>query len=225
MIPHFNDFFKGKNKDLYVFLLENLTAPLWFVRIKSMKKVFFGIGIGIVVAGLAFFSRPDMLLSSLIQKKLPQTVSLHTNLGDIKIKLFYDEAPHVAENFYRIAKGEKYDGTIFHRIIKGFVLQGGDYENSDGTGGEAFEGGFLPDEISETLSHVRGAVSMANRGPGTNGSQFFIVHKDAQFLDGRHTIFGQVISNMSVIDRLARIHTDLTDRPIEPVVIESVSFE
>ena len=207
------------------FYWENLTFTRWFVRINLMKKILLGIGIGIIVAGLAFFIRPDMLFTSLIQEELPQTVSLHTNLGDIKIKLFYDEAPRIAENFYRLAKNEKYNDTVFHRIIKGFILQGGDYENADGTGGESFEGGFLPDEISETLSHVRGAVSMANRGPDTNGSQFFIVHQDAQFLDGRHTVFGQVVSNMSVIDRLSRIHTDLTDHPIEPVVIQSVSFE
>ncbi len=84
---------------------------------------------------------------------------------------------------------------------------------------------MLPDEISQNLSHVGGAVSMANRGPDTNGSQFFIVHKDSSFLDGKHSIFGQVISNMSVIDRISRVHTDLMDRPIEPVVIQSVSFD
>ena len=190
-----------------------------------MKKILIGIGVGIVLAGVAFFVRPDLLLTSLIREPLPQTVSLHTNVGDIKIKLFYDEAPAIAENFYRLAESKKYDNTVFHRIIKGFILQGGDYENADGTGGSSFEGGFLPDEISENLSHVRGAVSMANRGPNTNGSQFFIVHKDAQFLDGRHAIFGQVVSNMSIIDRMARVRTDLADRPIEPIVIESVSFK
>jgi peptidyl-prolyl cis-trans isomerase B (cyclophilin B) len=190
-----------------------------------MKKVFLGIGIGIALAGISFFVRPDMLFTSLILSPPPQTVTLRTNVGDIKIKLFREEAPQAAENFYQLAKAGKYDKTVFHRIIKGFIIQGGDYENADGTGGEAFGGGFLPDEISENVSHVRGAVSMANRGPNTNGSQFFIVHEDAQFLDGRHTIFGQVISNMSIIDRIARVKTDLTDRPIEPIVIESASFE
>ncbi len=218
-------FSRVKTKIYMHFYWERLTSNPWFVRINLMKKVFIGIGVGIVLTGLAFIVKPDMLFTALIQEPLPQTVSLHTNVGDIKIKLFYDEAPKIAENFYRLAKNKKYDNTIFHRIIKGFVLQGGDYENSDGTGGEAFGGGFLPDEISPNLSHVRGAVSMANRGPDTNGSQFFIVHKDAQFLDGRHTIFGQVVSNMSVIDRMARVHTDVTDRPIEPIVIESVSFK
>jgi cyclophilin family peptidyl-prolyl cis-trans isomerase len=190
-----------------------------------MKKVFLGIGIGIAVTGAMFLVKPNELLTSLIREPKPEIVMLHTNKGDIKIKLFREEAPKITENFYQLAKSEKYDDTIFHRIIKGFMIQGGDYENSDGTGGEAFEGGMLDDEISPNLSHVRGAVSMANRGPNTNGSQFFIVHKDSKFLDGRHAIFGQVISNMAIIDRISRVHTDLTDRPIEPVVIESVSFK
>lgn len=190
-----------------------------------MKKVFLGIGIGITLIGISFWVNPRLLSTSLISAPAPSTVTLHTNMGDIKIKLFRDEAPEIADNFYKLATAGKYDKTIFHRVIKGFVLQGGDYENSDGTGGEAFDGGFLPDEISETLSHVRGAVSMANRGPDTNGSQFFIVHKDAQFLDGRHSIFGQIISNMSIIDRIARVKTNLSDRPIEPVVIRSISVE
>ncbi len=190
-----------------------------------MKKIFLGIGIGAVLIGLSFWVQPTLLSTALISAPKPSTVTLHTNMGDIKIKLFRDEAPNITENFYQLAQAGKYDKTIFHRVIKGFVLQAGDYENSDGTGGEAFDGGFLPDEISETLSHVRGAVSMANRGPDTNGSQFFIVHEDAQFLDGRHSVFGQVISNMSVIDRITRVKTDLTDRPIEPVVIQSISAE
>ncbi len=190
-----------------------------------MKKIFFGIGIGIVVTGLTFFVNPKALMTSLIGSSKPEIVTLHTNVGNIKIKLFRDEAPKIADNFYQLAKSGKYDETIFHRVIKGFVIQGGDYENADGTGGEAFGGGMLSDEISQNLSHVRGAVSMANRGPDTNGSQFFIVHEDAPFLDGKHSIFGQVISNMSVIDRVSRVHTDLMDRPIEPVVIQSVSFD
>ncbi len=190
-----------------------------------MKKVLIGIGIGAMAVGLAFFVNPEMLQASLFSDKQPEIITLQTNMGAIKIKLFQEEAAQMTKNFYQIAKSGKYDNTVFHRVIKGFVLQGGDYENADGTGGEAFNGGFLPDEISENLSHVRGAVSMANRGPNTNGSQFFIVHEDAPFLDGRHTIFGQVISNMSIIDRISRVRTDLTDRPIEPVVIKSISFK
>lgn len=190
-----------------------------------MKKFFLGIAIGAVAVGFAIWGPAEMLTTSLFQSSKPQIVTLHTNVGDIKIKLFRDEAPNIAENFYQLAKAGRYDDTAFHRVIKGFIIQGGDYENGDGTGGAAYNGKYLEDEISENLSHVRGAISMANRGPNTNGSQFFIVHEDAQFLDGRHTIFGQVVSNMSVIDRIARIRTDLTDRPVEPVVIESISTE
>ena len=190
-----------------------------------MKKIFFGIGIGIVLTGLTFLVNQKELMISLIRPSRPGIVTLQTNVGNIKIKLFRNEAPKIADNFYQLARNGTYNGTIFHRVIKGFMIQGGDYENADGTGGEAFDGGMLADEISQDLSHVRGAVSMANRGPDTNGSQFFIVQKDSSFLDGKHSIFGQVISNMSVIDRISRVHTDLMDRPIEPVVIQSVSFD
>lgn len=190
-----------------------------------MKKFFLGIVIGAVAVGFAVWGPDYHLVASLFEDAKPQMVTIHTNVGDIKIKLFRDEAPNIADNFYKLALDGKYDDTAFHRVIKGFIVQGGDYENGDGTGGAAYNGKLLKDEISENLSHVRGAVSMANRGPDTNGSQFFIVHEDAQFLDGRHTIFGQVVSNMSVIDRIARVRTDLTDRPIEPIVIQSVSVK
>ncbi len=190
-----------------------------------MKKLFLGIAIGAVAVGFAFFGPAEMLKTSLFQDSKPQMITLHTNVGEIKIKLFRDEAPNIADNFYRLAVDGKYDDTAFHRVIKGFIIQAGDYENGDGTGGAAYNGKFLKDEISDNLSHVRGAVSMANRGPDTNGSQFFIVHEDAQFLDGRHTIFGQVVSNMAVIDRIARIRTDLTDKPVEPIVIQSISVK
>lgn len=190
-----------------------------------MKKILLGIGIGITLVGLSVWVQPQNLLSALILDARPENVILNTNAGTIKIKLFYDEAPEIADNFYKLARSGKYDSTIFHRVIKGFVIQGGDYENANGTGGEAFKGGFLEDEISNSLSHVRGAVSMANKGPDTNGSQFFIVHEDAPFLDGKHSIFGQVISNMSVIDKISRMPTDANDKPLEAVVIRSVSFE
>ncbi len=190
-----------------------------------MKKFLLGLGIGIVLVGLSLWVKPQALFSALIFDTKPASVTLHTNMGDIEIKLFYDEAPEIAKNFYKLAEAGRYNSTIFHRVIKGFVIQGGDYENANGTGGEAFEGGLIEDEISDVLSHVRGAVSMANKGPDTNGSQFFIVHEDAPFLDGKHSIFGQVISNMAVIDSISRVATDANDKPVDPVLIRSVSFE
>ncbi len=146
-------------------------------------------------------------------------VTLQTNYGDIKIKLYEDKTPKTVKNFYELAKKGKYDGIIFHRVIDGFMIQGGDYENSNGTGGTSIYGKAFEDEFVEGLSNVRGAVSMANAGPNTNGSQFFIVHKDAVFLDGKHTVFGQVIEGMNTVDKIAKVKTGMMDAPIEKVEI------
>ena len=104
------------------------------------------------------------------------------------------------------------------------MIQGGDYENGNGTGGQSIWGAPFEDEFAQELSHVRGALSMANAGPATNGSQFFIVHQDAVFLDGRHSVFGQIESGMDVVDKIATVDTDRFDAPLEAVVIERVSF-
>ncbi len=184
-----------------------------------MKKrnLFIALGI-IVLATILYFSDVEKFLkTSLIS---PDTeVVFETNLGDITIKLLPEEAPKIAKNFVQLADSNKYDGTIFHRVIDGFMIQGGDYENRNGTGGKSFNGEELLDEFSPNLSHVRGTVSMANHGPNTNGSQFFIVQKDASFLDGRHSIFGQVIAGMDVVDQIAQVNTDAKDMPLENVTI------
>jgi len=184
-----------------------------------MKKrnLFIALGIIFLVAILYFSDVEKFLKTSLIS---PTTkVILETNLGDITIKVLPEEAPKIVKNFVQLVDSNKYDGTIFHRVIDGFMIQGGDYENRNGTGGEAYEGGYLEDEFSQNLSHVRGAVSMANRGPNTNGSQFFIMHKDGQFLDGRHSIFGQVVEGMETVDEIAKVNTDAKDMPLENVTI------
>lgn len=184
-----------------------------------MKKrnLFIALGI-IVLATILYFSDVEKFLkTSLIS---PDTeVVFETNLGDITIKLLPEEAPKIAKNFVQLADSNKYDGTIFHRVIDGFMIQGGDYENRNGTGGKSFNGEELLDEFSPNLSHVRGTVSMANHGPNTNGSQFFIVQKDASFLDGRHSVFGQVIAGMDVVDQIAQVNTDAKDMPLENVTI------
>lgn len=151
-----------------------------------------------------------------------KTFELKTNLGDITVELDYDKAPVTADNFAQLALNEQYDGTIFHRVIEGFMIQGGDYENFNGTGGQAFGGGMIDNEISD-LSHVRGALSMANAGPDTNGSQFFIVHQDALFLDGSYSVFGRVIAGMDIVDAIASVKTGAMDRPVEDVILEKVT--
>ncbi len=164
------------------------------------------------------------MFASLVDKK-EEMVTLETNYGDIKIKLFHDKAPNMANNFQKLAEQGKYDDTVFHRVIDGFMIQGGDYENGDGTGGESWQGGVLKDEFGEGLSNVRGMVSMANYGRNTNGSQFFILQEDAKYLDGRHSVFGEVVEGMDVVDKISKVRTDLNDKPLGAVEIRGVSFE
>lgn len=151
---------------------------------------------------------------------------IKTNKGDIAITLYADKTPKTVENFVGLAKEGKYDNTIFHRVIENFMIQGGDYENRNGTGGQSIWGKPFEDEIVPGLSHVRGSLSMANAGPGTNGSQFFIVHApETSYLDGRHTVFGQVTSGMEVVDAMAKVDTDLMDKPLEDIIIESIELK
>ena len=145
---------------------------------------------------------------------------LHTNAGPVTIELFDDAAPKTVENFRKLATDGFYDGIVFHRIIKDFMIQGGCPEGT-GTGGPGYS---FEDEFN---SHkvVRGALAMANAGPDTNGSQFFIVTVDAApWLDGKHTVFGKVISGMDVVDQLEGLPTDGANRPREPALIEKLSF-
>lgn len=154
-----------------------------------------------------------------------EIATLETNQGNIKIKLYRKDVPNLSKNFVALAKRGNYNGTIFHRVINGFMIQGGDFENFNGTGGTSYLGTYLKDEFSEKYSHTRGVVSMANKGPDTNGSQFFIVQKEATFLDGRHTIFGEVIEGMDIVDHIAGLDTDEQDAPIERIVIRNMIVE
>lgn len=161
---------------------------------------------------------------NLTKSNMGETVTMKTNMGDIKLELYADKTPKTVENFIGLAKDGKYDNIPFHRVIEGFMIQGGDYENQNGTGGKSIWGTEFEDEIVPELSNVRGVISMANRGPNTNGSQFFIVQQDAAYLDGRHTVFGHVTEGMDIVDKIAGVPTDMMDRPLEPVVIESIEL-
>src|SRR5881397_2958098 len=146
------------------------------------------------------------------------TATLHTNHGEITITLFDQDAPKTVENFKKLAADGFYDGLIFHRIIKDFMIQGGCPQGT-GTGGPGYQ---FEDEINDHKI-VRGALAMANAGPNTNGSQFFIVTTDAApWLDGKHTVFGQVRSGMDAVDAIEGLPTGRGDRPVEPPVIERV---
>jgi len=191
-----------------------------------MKKtlIFLGVAAIFVIGGFYFFGEKGKFFASVFdaQKKF---AILKTNFGDIKIELLHEDAPNLAENFVKLAENKKYDGTIFHRVIENFMIQGGDFENFNGTGGTSWKNKNLSDEFSPKLTHERGAVSMANKGPNTNGSQFFIVQKDSKFLDGKHSIFGKVTSGMEVVDKIAKVKTDLNDSPLERVIIQKVILQ
>ncbi|MFS9107239.1 bifunctional Cof-type HAD-IIB family hydrolase/peptidylprolyl isomerase [Streptococcus infantis] len=180
-------------------------------------------------------------------------VTIKTNHGDMRIKLFPDHAPKTVANFIALSKDGYYDGVIFHRIIKDFMIQGGD-PTGTGMGGESIYGESFEDEFSEELYNVRGALSMANAGPNTNGSQFFIVQNQhlpyskkeiarggwpepiaeiyaeqggTPHLDRRHTVFGQLADEASyeVLDAIAGVETGAMDKPVEDVVIETIEIE
>ena len=175
---------------------------------------------------------------------------LKTNLGNITFKLFPNEAPKTVENFTTHIKDGYYNGIIFHRVIKDFMIQGGD-PTGTGMGGESIYGRAFEDEFTPELRNYRGALSMANAGPSTNGSQFFIVQCDnvsqglidqmkdiggeafpnecienysklggTPHLDFRHTVFGQVVDGMDVVDKIANVATGMGDKPVDDVVIE-----
>ena len=146
--------------------------------------------------------------------------TLQTNAGAITVELFDDAAPKTVENFRKLAADGFYDGLVFHRVIKDFMIQGGCPEGT-GRGGPGYT---FEDEINEHKI-VRGALAMANAGPDTNGSQFFIVTIEAaSWLDGKHTVFGQVTSGMETVDAIEATETDGADRPVEPQTIERVEL-
>jgi cyclophilin family peptidyl-prolyl cis-trans isomerase len=146
--------------------------------------------------------------------------TLQTSAGPVRLELFDDAAPKTVENFRKLAGDGFYDGLIFHRVIEDFMIQGGCPEGT-GTGGPGYT---FEDEINENKI-VRGALAMANAGPDTNGSQFFIVTTEAApWLDGKHTVFGRVTDGMDAVTAIATTDADSSDRPLEPQVIERVEL-
>ncbi|GKW47378.1 peptidylprolyl isomerase [Planococcus sp. NCCP-2050] len=172
-------------------------------------------------------------------------VEMKTSMGTMKIKLFPEHAPKAVENFLTHAEEGYYEGITFHRVMNEFMIQGGDPTGTGG-GGESIYGENFEDEFSKNLYNFRGALSMANAGPGTNGSQFFIVQATAAdpnafneihtdqirkayeelggtpWLDGKHTVFGQVIEGLETVDAIAAVETAEADKPVEDVIIESI---
>src|SRR5882724_10772435 len=144
--------------------------------------------------------------------------TLHTNHGAIELELFPTDAPKTVENFQTLAGKGFYDGVIFHRVIPDFMIQGGD-PTGTGSGGP----GYTFEDEQNQHGVVRGALAMANAGPNTNGSQFFIVTtQEASWLDGKHTVFGRVVSGQDVVDRISMVPSDGRDKPLTPVTIDKV---
>lgn len=149
-------------------------------------------------------------------------VQFNTSIGSFTIELYYKHTPKTCHNIGALAEVGYYNNTIFHRIIRDFMVQGGD-PTGTGRGGESIYGGKFEDEITRNLKHTgAGVCSMANAGPNTNGSQFFVTLKPTPFLDGKHTIFGRVLQGMGVIQRMGMVQTDDQDRPVTDVVIHDV---
>ncbi len=195
--------------------------------------------------------------SNLLQKNLPEVgeeiAIIHTNMGDIYVQFYPEYAPLAVENFITHAKNGYYDGIIFHRVMNEFMIQGGD-PTGTGRGGESIWGKTFADEFTPELRNFRGALSMANRGPATNGSQFFIVqntgYADEQYeyisqyygissevieqykemgggapwLDGAHTVFGQVFAGMETVDKIAAVKVNASSKPYDSVIIETIDI-
>lgn len=145
----------------------------------------------------------------------------------IKIELYPDKAPLTCENFEKLVKQGFYNGLTFHRVIYGFMIQGG-CPLGNGTGGPGWhiKGEFLANGVANDLKHTRGVISMArSMAPDSAGSQFFIMHKDAPHLDGQYAAFGKVIEGMDVVDEIAECDTDMADRPLDPQIMKSVTIE
>lgn len=196
-----------------------------------------------------------MSFNQIDKPSVGETVAvMHTNMGDISIRLFADRAPKTVENFVTHAKNGYYDGLIFHRVIKDFMIQGGD-PTGTGCGGESIWGPKFEDEFDVELHNLRGALSMANAGPNTNGSQFFIVQASevpeslvdqmlelpkmfpentvdayrelggTPWLDFKHSVFGHVFEGLDVVDAIAAVKTGMNDKPVEDVKIVSIDIK
>lgn len=182
------------------------------------------VAIFIIVVLVVLFA---LFVMKMVDNILPETkIKLETNYGDIVIEL-YSDMPVTAGNFKKLVKDGFYDGVIFHRVIKDFMIQGGD-PTGTGTGGPGYK---IDDEFVKGHSNVRRTISMANAGPNTGGSQFFINLADNSFLDfdkppmtSKHPIFGEVVEGMDVVDKIANVATDSSDRPMKDVVILKASI-
>eukprot|EP01023_Acetabularia_acetabulum_P023545 TRINITY_DN2298_c0_g1_i1.p1 TRINITY_DN2298_c0_g1~~TRINITY_DN2298_c0_g1_i1.p1 ORF type:complete len:267 (+),score=46.67 TRINITY_DN2298_c0_g1_i1:98-802(+) len=193
------------------------------VKIEQQRRDVLKFGI----FGAALSVSPQVFAEEAVAPQITQKVYLDVSINNaaserIVLGLYGDEVPKTARNFAELVSGEQgfgYKGSTFHRVIKNFVLQGGDFERGNGTGGKSIYGKFFEDE-KFSIPHVPGVLSMANRGPNTNGSQFFITTAATPWLDGKHVVFGKVVEGMDVVDRIQNVQVDRSAKPLQPVIIQ-----
>ncbi len=186
------------------------------------------LGLLIIIGLTSYFYFMDNNKTTELENK-GGIAAFHTNKGIFEIEFFADKSPKTVENFKKLVSEGFYDGVKFHRVIKDFMIQGGDPLTKDnnaeamwGTGGPGY---MFEDEISDLNKNLEGTISMANSGPNTNGSQFFINTADNNFLDTKHTVFGKVVKGMEVVEIIEKVETKLGDVPVEAVEIERVELK
>jgi peptidyl-prolyl cis-trans isomerase-like 1 len=197
-----------------------------------MKKIIFALFLVMLSFGILFaYGKLNNIKTNISDKGnyfMSDSITvaiIKTNMGTIEIELFADKTPKTVENFIGLAEKGYYEGVVFHRVIKDFMLQAGD-PTGTGRGGESFWGGKFEDEFVSDLKHdTPGMLSMANAGPNTNGSQFFITLVPTPWLDGKHTVFGKVINGMDVVYAIGKVKTAAGDKPVDEVVMEEVKIE
>jgi len=196
-----------------------------------MKSIFFSFLFVLFILGCKDSNsnnnnESNVMTDSTVTKDSILVAVMQTNMGIIEIELFEKQTPKTVENFAGLAKKGYYNGVIFHRVIDNFMIQGGD-PTGTGRGGESLWGGKFEDEFVTTLKHdFAGILSMANAGPNTNGSQFFITVVPTPWLDGHHTVFGKVINGMDIVYAISKVETSKPgDKPIKDVVMEKVTIE
>ncbi len=219
-----------------VFILGILLA--WFLLQNKNSTTYEFAGEGyeqnITTEEIEKLTPPEETKINNLENKKIMNATIQTNKGDIKIEFYPEAAPNTVENFTKLASSKFYDGVKFHRVIKGFMIQTGDPQSKDdskaslwGTGGPGYK---FADEIDASsdlytkIGYKKGVVAMANSGPNTNGSQFFIMHTDTP-LPPAYTIFGKVVSGQEVVDQIASVPTGPNDRPLQAVMIESIKVE